>query len=1227
MIVCYILTNCITALAPTFTKWLTDQSISIGEQLILFCAVYGIPQPTVEFYRDNVQMKSSKRMSVEHDVTNKYWRLLIKETCKEDFGMYRAVAKNTIGAAISTAKVSPKVVAPTFEQGLKSTKVTEKEEIRMEQDYMHEIRQDVSSNTYSLIIRESQISHTGKYTVKATNLSGTAESSADVEVTQKTRMPSLIRGLVFTEVKVNETATMSVNVTGAPAPEITWKKDDKPLIIDGTHITSTRISEYEHSLTIHSCTVQDVGLYTCEATNTAGSELHTVQIKESESFDMTVTVTGSPTPKVEWFKDDVPIEVDNVHILTKEEGRGQFTLTIKDAKVTDIGSYSCKATSIAGEARTEATVNVTKETAAPQFVEVLRPVHVKETETINLTVTVTGSPTPKVEWFKDDVPIEVDNVHILTKEEGRGQFTLTIKDAKVTDIGSYSCKATSIAGEARTEATVNVTKETAAPQFVEVLRPIHIKETETINLTVTVTGSPTPKVEWFKDDVPIEVDNVHILTKEEGRGQFTLTIKDAKVTDIGSYSCKATSIAGEARTEATVNVTKETAAPQFVEVLRPIHIKETETINLTVTVTGSPTPKVEWFKDDVPIEVDNVHILTKEEGRGQFTLTIKDAKVTDIGSYSCKATSIAGEARTEAKVEVEIQRESESLAPTFTKSLVDQSISIGDQLVLFCSVKGAPQPTVEFYREGIRIKSSTRISIEHDKTNTHWRVLIKESTQEDFGKYRALAKNTVGTAISEATVSTRTDVPVFEQGLKRTTVKEKEEIHMEVKVSGTQPEVSWFKDGQPIEQDMIHEIRQEASTGIYSLTVKEAAMTDAGRYTVKATNIAGSVESSAEVEVTQSFEKPSFVKELVSTEVKVNQTATLSVTVKGVPAPDVTWKKDGQPVNIDNTHIVSKKESDGVFSITISSARIEDAGKYTCEATNVAGSAECSANFAVVKDVEAPQFTEKLQPLEVKQQESATLSVTVTGSPEPKIAWFKDAVPIQIDNVHLFAKDEGSGHYVLTIKEARITDQGSYSCKATNEAGEARTEATVHVAKESIGPQFTETLKPLEVKETETLNLSVTVTGSPSPTVKWFKDDVPIQIDNVHVLSQDEGHGHFTLTIRDARVSDVGSYSCKATNEAGEARTEATVHVAKESIGPQFTETLQPLEVKETETLNLSVTVTGSPSPTVKWFKDDVPIQIDNVHVLSQDEGPRSLHPDHQRCPCIRRWQLLLQSN
>ncbi|KAK6029445.1 immunoglobulin I-set domain protein [Ostertagia ostertagi] len=1167
---------------------------------------------------------------------------MIKETSKEDFGSYRAVAKNTAGAAISTAKVSSKMTAPIFEQGLRRTEVVEREEIRLEakitgtqpvvawfkdgeliqEDQTREIRQDFSSCTYSLVIRESQCSDTGWYTVRATNTVGTRESSAEVKVTEITEKPSLVKGLVFTEVKLNETATMSVIVRGAPAPQVTWKKDGQPLTIDGTHITSTKISESEYSLSIHSCTLQDIGLYTCEATNTAGSvqssanlavkqepeaplftkELQAIQIKESETVNLSVTVTGSPEPKVVWFKDDVPIEVDNVHILTREEGRGHFTLTIKDSQVTDIGSYSCKATNIAGEARTEATVNVTKEAVAPQFVEVLRPIHVKESETLNLSVTVTGSPEPKVVWFKDDVPIEVDNVHILTREEGRGHFTLTIKDSQVTDIGSYSCKATNIAGEARTEATVNVTKEAVAPQFVEVLRPIHVKESETLNLSVTVTGSPEPKVVWFKDDVPIEVDNVHILTREEGRGHFTLTIKDSQVTDIGSYSCKATNIAGEARTEATVNVTKEAVAPQFVEVLRPIHVKESETLNLSVTVTGSPEPKVVWFKDDVPIEVDNVHILTREEGRGHFTLTIKDSQVTDIGSYSCKATNIAGEARTEATVNVT----KEAVAPQFVEVLRPIHVKESETLNLSVTVTGSPEPKVVWFKDDVPIEVDNVHILTREEGRGHFTLTIKDSQVTDIGSYSCKATNIAGEARTEATVNVTKEAvaPQFVEVLRPIHVKESETLNLSVTVTGSpEPKVVWFKDDVPIEVDNVHILTREEGRGHFTLTIKDSQVTDIGSYSCKATNIAGEARTEATVNVTKEAVAPQFVEVLRPIHVKESETLNLSVTVTGSPEPKVVWFKDDVPIEVDNVHILTREEGRGHFTLTIKDSQVTDIGSYSCKATNIAGEARTEATVNVTKEAVAPQFVEVLRPIHVKESETLNLSVTVTGSPEPKVVWFKDDVPIEVDNVHILTREEGRGHFTLTIKDSQVTDIGSYSCKATNIAGEARTEATVNVTKEAVAPQFVEVLRPIHVKESETLNLSVTVTGSPEPKVVWFKDDVPIEVDNVHILTREEGRGHFTLTIKDSQVTDIGSYSCKATNIAGEARTEATVNVTKEAVAPQFVEVLRPIHVKESETLNLSVTVTGSPEPKVVWFKDDVPIEVDNVHILTREEG------------------------
>ncbi|RCN47217.1 immunoglobulin I-set domain protein [Ancylostoma caninum] len=445
--------------------------------------------------------------------------------------------------------------------------------------------------------------------------------------------------------------------------------------------------------------------------------------------------------------------------------------------------------------------------------------------------------------------------------------------------------------------------------------------------------------------------------------------EDVRPEDAGTYTVIVENLAGRDVCEATLTVVEQLEkipdrAPEFIVQLQDKTIKTSDKATFECKVVGEPQPNVVWYHNNKVLEEHAKEVIIESE-EGVQRLVITSAEIKHEGKYSCVAENVAGSCRTEATLSVKAP-----LAPTFTKSLTDHTISIGDQLILFCSVKGYPQPLVEFYHESVRLTSSNRMSIEHDASNTHWRVLIKQSVEEDLGKYRAVAKNAIGSAISEATVYRRSVVPTIEQGLKSTTVKESEEIRMEVKISGTQPEVTWYKDDKLITEDAMHIIRRDETTHTYSLVVKQATTTDTGTYMVRASNVAGSVESTAEVTVTTSVEKPTFTQELTSTEVKISEKTTLSVSVTGTPAPEVIWKKDGQPVDIDNTHIISVKESEQKYSIIIQSARAEDAGRYTCEAKNVAGSVECAANVAIIKTMEAPQFIQMLQPVQIMEKET-----------------------------------------------------------------------------------------------------------------------------------------------------------------------------------------------------------------------------------------------------------------
>lgn len=102
------------------------------------------------------------------------------------------------------------------------------------------------------------------------------------------------------------------------------------------------------------------------------------------------------------------------------------------------------------------------------------------------------------------------------------------------------------------------------------------------------------------------------------------------------------------------------------------------------------------------------------------------------------------------------------------------------------------------------------------------------------------------------------------------------------------------------------------------------------------------------------------------------------------------------------------------------------------------------------------------------------------------------------------------------------------------------------------------------------LNLEVTITGSPEPTVTWFKDDVPIKdanlspfkfskADNSHKLIIEHGGSlkRFSLcnflydNLFTAQLTDAGKYMVRATNGGGEARSLADIVILEKAEPPE----------------------------------------------------------------------------
>lgn len=111
-----------------------------------------------------------------------------------------------------------------------------------------------------------------------------------------------------------------------------------------------------------------------------------------------------------------------------------------------------------------------------------------------------------------------------------------------------------------------------------------------------------------------------------------------------------------------------------------------------------------------------------------------------------------------------------------------------------------------------------------------------------------------------------------------------------------------------------------------------------------------SVQTSSPIGVGVAGDRPEFSKSLPGQlKVLVGETANLTCSVKGKPAPEVVWMKNGHEIE-DEDRRLSSSFNGLNCCLTIKDINNEDEARYSCEATNVHGRASTYARLAVVTD-------------------------------------------------------------------------------------------------------------------------------------------------------------------------------------------------------------------------------------------------------------------------------------
>ncbi|NXD05925.1 LRIG1 protein, partial [Nothocercus nigrocapillus] len=116
-----------------------------------------------------------------------------------------------------------------------------------------------------LFIMDVKIEDTGVYSCTAQNFAGSVLANATLTVLET---PSLIHPLEDHVVSVGETVALQCKAAGSPSPRITWLKGDQPLVMTERH----HFTPGNQLLIIRNVVLEDAGKYTCEMSNTVGTE-------------------------------------------------------------------------------------------------------------------------------------------------------------------------------------------------------------------------------------------------------------------------------------------------------------------------------------------------------------------------------------------------------------------------------------------------------------------------------------------------------------------------------------------------------------------------------------------------------------------------------------------------------------------------------------------------------------------------------------------------------------------------------------------------------------------------------------------------------------------------------------------------------------------------------------------------------------------------------------------
>ena len=943
-------------------------------------------------------------------------------------------------------------------------------------------------------------------------------------------------------------ANLSVAASGLPTPTYQWQV-----------FTSSWNDVGGEMSPLFAPTVAEQTQYRCVVINAAGSvtsnvatiSVGTVPVISDEADAASVPIggtatflvvaSGSPAPTYQWQR-STTIGGPTFAAITNATGS---SYSFGPVALTDSGFlYRCVVTNALGS-DTSAEPALTVTAIAPTFVQQPQDRSVIAGSTATFSVVVSGNPLPTLQWERsDDAGANWSVISLASGTSFTTQVTTMIDD----NGDQYRCVATNSGGSPVSSAAIlTVAAAATAPIVTPVSSPVSVPAGQLAILSVTITGSPTPTLQWRRNGV--------IIGGAVGSSlSFTAALADSGAT----YTCTASNSAGSAQS-VPIALTVTPVLPT-VAYSAPSSADVGVAYSLNATVTGLPAPTIQW-------SVEGTNVAGATSATFVWTPLAVDAGQTR--TVTCTVINTAGSATSATGIPVAGQ------APAFTQHPANVSAATNGWSTFTVLATGTPTPSLQWQTSTnagttwTPVSGGTAASVTVQAPGT-----VPGTVPGIMPQYRCVATNGVGAGTATSTVATLT---VTATSLTITT--QPVDLALADAAGGSFTVVA-SSDGA-LTYQWQRRLYGETTWSVVGATASSLPVTadltvnQGAGYRCIVT--AGGVSVATRVALLSITSAPQFILHPVAHTAAIGEVATFTAKAVGGPQPTLTWERSP---NGSTGWVTIPGATGNYLAFTV---KATDIGMYVrCAASSSFGGGGGTIIYGLAVPLNvttvSPSFTTQPVGSTIALGGQALLAVAVTGSPTPTVQWQTSTNGVDFADV---ASAGTALTYTTPVAGAAVSTV--YRCLATNAAGTVASDAAL-VQVQIIAPYLIQQPVSVATVPTATATFAVVAGGSATLTYQWQKNEGGVLpfVDVTGAIA-----ANYTTAATSIVADNGDQYRCVITNGAGSTASDvATLLVQVAPVAPAFSTHPSASSAVAGQPVSFSVVATGVPTPTLQWRKN-----------------------------------------